>query len=59
MKTTVKQDVETMWGGKLAAGTEIGIEQKRPGLYLIIQPEEYSDCFIGPEDIQVGEEEHS
>lgn len=59
MKATVTADVETMWGGKLAAGTEIEIEPTAYGLYEIVKPEKWKDCYIGPEEIEFKEEEQS
>jgi len=59
MKATVTHDVETMWGGKLTAGTEIEVELEREGLYAIMEPEHWSDCYIGPEVIRLEEEEQS
>lgn len=59
MKAIVTKDVETMWGAQLKAGTEVQLDPVTPiygqKIYRINKPDQFNDCFIGPEFLDFSE----
>lgn len=54
MKAIVTQDVKIWWGAEIAAGTEFDVEMGDE-IYHINTPEEFNDCYIGPEVLKFPE----
>ncbi|MNB71332.1 hypothetical protein D3C75_178940 [compost metagenome] len=51
MRAIVTKDVKIWWGAEIAKGTELDVEMG-DAIYHINKPEEFNDCYIGPEVLE-------